>query len=94
MSDEGVDEGTDRVYNYAMGLAEARIKDAEAIQELVRRAGGRPESLRAALERTRSAVDEAVGSPSVAVEETEPPEAPALLASRLLAEALELLEEQ
>jgi hypothetical protein len=86
------DEGIEQLYNYAMGLAEARSKDSDAVQELVERAGGRPELLRAALEKVRSTLDDAVEQPSEGTDDAGPPEAPALLASRLLAEALESLD--
>jgi hypothetical protein len=88
------DERVDRIYNYAMGLAEARVKQSEALEELVTLAGGRPEPLRAALERMTKTVDERAGEPSPGTEDTGPPEGTALLASRLLAEAVESLSEE
>jgi hypothetical protein len=85
------DDSGDRIYNYAMGLAEARVKHVDAVEELVALAGNRPEPLREALERTKEEVAATAERPSEGTDDTGPPEAPALLASRLLAEALESL---
>ena len=81
-------EESDRIYNYAMGLAEARVKNADAVEELIGLSEGRAEILRSALDRARAELESAVERPSAGTEDTGPPEAPALLATRLLEEAL------
>lgn len=87
------DDLTYRVYAHAMGLGEAMTKSASGVEELVSIAGGDREVLEGALRRAESeAIEEAdrPEEPTSAPESDAPiSDAPALLARRLLADALE-----
>ncbi len=81
-----------QIYNLARGLGEARVKNSQAVQELVALAGGRREPLEEALQQARAAVKAQEATPDPATDKSGPPQAPALLASRLLEEALALVD--
>jgi hypothetical protein len=85
------DDIADRIFSYAMGLGEARTKDAETVEELVALAGNDSRPLREALERTKALAAELAAGPGEERDDEAPPEAAALVASRILAEALESL---
>jgi hypothetical protein len=86
------DDIADRIFSYAMGLGEARTKDAETIEELVALAGNDRRPLREALKRTKALAAASVADLDEERDDAAPPEAAALVASRLLAEALESLD--
>ena len=81
-------EGADRIYNLAKGLGEARVKDADAVEQLVRLAGGDRDAIEKALGLARAEVKAHEATPDAATDDSGPPQAPALLAQRLLEEAL------
>lgn len=87
------DDSAHRVYAHAMGLAEAMTKSSSAVEELITVAGGDRRVLEGALRRAESEAREESAGPGdpVSAPESDAPisEAPALLARRLLTEALD-----
>lgn len=81
------------VYAHAMGLAGAMAKGEDAVRELVERAGKDRAVLASARRRTEIEAARAEGREDDAVGDEGPPGAPALLAARLLDEAIQLVEE-
>ena len=88
--------GAELVFRHARGLGEGMIKTATAVNELLVVADRDREVIAAALERARS---EAGAEADDATESSQPnsdapgPQAPALLAARLLEQALEQLDQ-
>ena len=87
-------EDPQRIYTLAKGLGEARVKQTEAVAELVRLAGGAREPIEEALQLARAEVKAEETTPDTATGDTGPPQAPALLTVRLLEEALALVLER
>jgi hypothetical protein len=87
------DDPGHRVYIHAMGLAEAMTKATSGVDELVTVAGGDEEVLEAALQRAESEAQSEAGEVNEPVSDggSDAPasDAPALLARRLLRQALE-----
>ena len=87
------DDSSSRVYRHAMGLAEAMTKDSSAVDELVAVAGSDREVLEGALRHAESEAQKETQEPSspisAAASDAPISDAPALLARRLLRQALE-----
>ncbi len=86
------DPRVDSVYNLAMGFGSALIQHSEAVDELVSAAKRDRGVLEEAHRRIHREAAEAAAEETAAVAGEEVPEAPALLATRLLADAIEELE--
>ena len=86
----GAAEGR-RIFTVAKGLGEARVKQTEAVAELVRVAGGRRGVIEEALQLARAEAKAEETTPDTGTGDTGPPQAPALLTVRLLEEALALV---
>ena len=80
----------DRVLNHALGLAGALTQEAEAVRELIAVSEQDRALLAEALERVKDEIERVRSRPSPATDDSGPPEAPALLAQRLLQEAIAL----
>lgn len=65
-------------------------QEAEAVRELIAICGQDRDLLTQALERVKDEIERVRSSPSPATDDSGPPEAPALLAQRLLQEAIAL----
>lgn len=82
------DETVTRVQNIAVGLGEAMAKDARAVRELVTVSGGDVGVLERALERVEAQAGDDDREPTTGTSSKGAPEAPRLLAVRLLREAI------
>ena len=87
-------EEAHRIYMLAKGVGEARVKHADVVRQLVALADGRREAIDEALQLARAEVKARETTPDAATGDTGPPQAPALLATRLLEEALALVLER
>ena len=85
------EEDARALYRAAKGLGEARVKHSEAVERLVELAEGREELVEEALQLCRAEVRDEEATPDAATGDTGPPQAPALLAARLLEDALALV---
>lgn len=82
------DETVRRVRTVAVGLGEAMTKDAEAVRQLVTVSGGDVRVLERALEHVEAQAGGDDREPTTGTSAEGAPEAPALLAVRLLREAI------
>lgn len=79
-----------QVLNHAKGLAGALTQEAEAVRELIAISEQDRVLLSKALKRLEDEIEHVRSQPSPATDDSGPPEAPALLAQRLLREAIAL----
>jgi hypothetical protein len=86
------DERVNQVVRHALGLAGALSQEVEAVDELMEVAERDGVLLTQALKRVDEQIERVSAEPSRATDDTGPPEAPALLARRLLQEAIALTE--
>ncbi len=84
-------ERVEQVFNHALGLAVALSQERDAVDELVTLSRGDPAVIRRALARVNEQIERVQSRP--AGTGIGPPEAPATLASRLLAEAMRRVSE-